>query len=113
MQQSCNLSTKTCIPCQGGIPPLTRSEFQKYLDEVHGWDIIDEDTKLQKTFVFKDFQEALGFVNNVGAIAEEQGHHPDISLHDYKKVTITLFTHKIGGLHENDFILAAKIDGMN
>lgn len=110
MQQSCNLSDKTCIPCQGGIPPLTRSEFQQYLDEIEGWDVIDEDTKLQKTFTFKNFQEALDFVNHVGTLAEEQGHHPDIYLHDYKEVTITLFTHKINGLHENDFILAAKID---
>lgn len=110
MPQSCNLSSKTCIPCQGGIPPLTRKEFQEYLDELEDWNVIEDDTKLQKTFTFKNFQEALDSVNRVGAIAEEQGHHPDIYLHDYKEVTVTLFTHKIKGLHENDFVLAAKID---
>lgn len=104
------LSANTCEPCQGGIPPLTREQFQEHLNEIDNWDVIDGDTKIQKEFVFEDFVEALSFANDVGEIAEEEGHHPNILLHDYKKVTITLYTHKINGLHINDFIVAAKID---
>jgi 4a-hydroxytetrahydrobiopterin dehydratase len=105
-----NLSNKTCVPCQGGTSPLTRDEFIMYLDELSGWEVIDQDTKINKEYTWRDFQKALDFVNKIGKLAEEQGHHPDIFLHNYKQVAITLYTHKIGGLHENDFIMAAKID---
>lgn len=103
------LSKKKCVPCEGGDKPLTRAEFSVYLPQVATWQVV-KDLSLTKDFLFKDFAEALDFVNKVGAIAQSEGHHPDINLHDYKKVGITLSTHAIGGLSVNDFILATKID---
>ncbi len=104
-----DLATKTCVPCRGGIPPLGSQEIQGFLQQLgNNWQVIAEH-HLQKDFIFPDFKSALAFTNSVGAIAEEQGHHPDISL-AWGKVGITLWTHKIDGLHESDFILAAKID---
>ena len=103
-----DLAAKACVPCRGGVPPLKGEELaslQKQLDE---WNVIDEH-HLRKTFKFPDFRKALGFVNRVGELAEEQGHHPDIFL-VWGKVEITTWTHKINGLTESDFILAAKID---
>ena len=107
------LNEKHCVPCEGDTPPLPHDESQKLLDEVDGNWIMVEDKELEKTYVFKNFEEALAFVNKVGAIAEAEGHHPDINLHGYKKVTIRLSTHAIGGLSENDFILASKVDGIH
>ncbi len=104
-----DLSRLQCIPCRGGVEPLVKpavSEYRKQLSD--GWQIIDG-KKLQKEFKFKNFREALDFTNNVGQLAEQQGHHPDIAL-SWGKVSVLLWTHKIGGLHENDFILAAAID---
>lgn len=98
-----------CVPCEGGTKPLTRAEFSVYLPQVPDWQVLD-DLKLFKTFTFKDFSAALNFINQVGAIAQSEGHHPDINLHDFKKVDITLSTHAIGGLSVNDFILAVKIN---
>jgi 4a-hydroxytetrahydrobiopterin dehydratase len=103
------LSKQKCVPCEGGTKPLTRQEFEVYIPQVADWQIVN-DLSLVKEFTFKDFTEALNFVNKVGAIAQTEGHHPDINLHDYKKVTITTSTHAIGGLSVNDFILAVKID---
>ena len=105
-----NLAKQKCIPCEGGIDPLTRQEFSPYLEQVSEWAVIDNDTKIEREFAFKDFKGALAFVNAVGAIAEEEGHHPNLFLHSWNKVKITLYTHAISGLSENDFILAAKID---
>ncbi|MBI1978832.1 MAG: 4a-hydroxytetrahydrobiopterin dehydratase [Candidatus Aenigmarchaeota archaeon] len=102
------LSEKNCVPCEGGVKPFTRQEAKRYLKQVNGWFIIRKE--IEKEFKFKDFKEALGFINKVGDIAEEEDHHPDIYLHSYKRVKITLSTHAIKGLSENDFILAAKID---
>ena len=106
-----DLTQKKCIPCQGGEKPLSRREAEKYFAELgQGWEIYDNYTKIKKEFKFKVFGHALEFVNDVGKLAEIEGHHPNIYLHSYNKVLIELWTHKIGGLHENDFILAAKID---
>lgn len=113
-----NLRTKHCVPCEGGTQPMKKEEIGKYLETLSdsasdadpAWGPLEEDTKIQKTYTFLNFSEALAFVNSVGDIAESEGHHPDIFLHDYKHVTITLSTHSIGGLSENDFILATKID---
>ena len=91
------------------MKPLTKEQFEKHLPEVPDWAVI-EDKKIEKDFKFKDFKEAMTFVNKVGAIAEEENHHPDINLHNWNKVKITLSTHAIKGLSDNDFILAAKID---
>lgn len=104
------LQHKKCKPCEGGVKPLTPDEYGAYLrNEIVDWQDVDE-KMIEKDFTFKNFKQALAFVNKVGAIAEEEGHHPDIFLHDWKKVKIMLSTHAIGGLSENDFILAAKIN---
>lgn len=109
--QSCNLTEKHCIPCEGNVAPLTREEFSPLLVEVVGWEVV-EDKKIAKQYSFTDFATALAFVNKVGVIAEAEGHHPDVLLHDLNKVTVTLWTHAIGGLSENDFIVAAKINNI-
>lgn len=103
-----DLADKTCVPCQGGIPPLTEAEYAPLLAELEGWTVVDGH-HLAKDYAFPDFKEALAFVNAAGAIAEEQWHHPDFTL-AWGKVGITIFTHKIDGLAEADFVLAAKID---
>jgi 4a-hydroxytetrahydrobiopterin dehydratase len=102
------LAAKTCVPCKGGVPPLKASELQALEGQVDGWKVINEH-HLVKTYTFPDFVRALAFVNRVGDLAEEQGHHPDIFL-TWGKVEIKICTHKIDGLTESDFILAAKID---
>ena len=111
MSTNCELANARCSPCHGGVEPLLPSEAEHYLRELHGgWRVL-RDEFLEKVFIFNDFREALDFVNAVGEIAEEQGHHPDIHL-SWAKVQVRLWTHKIGGLHENDFILAAKIEAL-
>jgi 4a-hydroxytetrahydrobiopterin dehydratase len=105
------LSDKQCVPCEKGAEPLKEQEIKKLGNELDpDWRVVDEH-HLEREFTFDDFRQALDFVNEVGALAEEQGHHPDIYL-GYGKVKIQLWTHKIDGLHENDFILAAKIDAL-
>jgi 4a-hydroxytetrahydrobiopterin dehydratase len=96
------------VPCKGEVPPLKGQELESYLKRVEGWSVAREH-HLTKTFKFPDFREALGFVNQVGEVAEQQGHHPDIFL-AWGKVEITLWTHAIDGLTESDFIMAAKIN---
>lgn len=100
---------KVCTPCQGGIPPLSRAEAEIFHKETPKWDLTDDATWIRRSFKFADFVAALDFVNKVGALAEGEGHHPDISF-GWGYADISLQTHKIKGLHENDFILAAKID---
>ena len=102
------LAAEKCVPCRGGVPPLKGEELASFEKRVDGWSAIDEH-HITKLFKFANFCEALRFVNLVGELAEEQGHHPDIYL-AWGKVEITTWTHKINGLTENDFILAAKID---
>lgn len=110
MSLSGDLTKKKCVPCNGGVKPLTPDEYEAFLhQELHGWAAIEEKA-IEKHYKFKDFQEALDFVAKVGQIAEEEEHHPDIFLHGWNKVRLTLSTHAIGGLSENDFILASKID---
>ena len=103
-----SLPRKECIPCKGGVPPLKGEELEQLKEQVDGWDVIDEH-HITKTYKFPNFVKALAFVNKVGEIAEEQGHHPDIFL-TWGKAGIKTWTHKIDGLTESDFILAAKID---
>ena len=103
-----SLADQTCIPCKGGVPALKGQALAKLNAEVPDWQVVDEH-HLHKVFRFPDFRKALDFVNLAGAIAEEQGHHPDILL-AWGKAEITIFTHKINGLTESDFVLAAKID---
>ena len=103
-----NLARKTCVPCRGGTPPLKGAELKAIAAEVPEWTIVNEH-HLTRNFKFPDFRRALDFVNRVGELAEQQGHHPDILL-AWGKAEITLWTHKIDGLSEGDFIMAAKID---
>lgn len=103
------LTQKTCIPCQGGIPPLSYPEAEKLLAQVPGWSLTHDGTRLERRFTFPDFATALEFVNEVGDLSEEEGHHPDISL-GWGYATVVYYTHKIQGLHENDFIMAAKVN---
>ncbi len=104
-----DLAAKNCVPCRGGVPPLKGEEMRRLLEQLgNDWTVVD-DHHLEKNYKFKDFAEALGFTNRIGAIAEEQGHHPDIYL-AWGKVGVTIWTHKINGLTESDFVFAAKCD---
>ncbi|HMF57522.1 MAG TPA: 4a-hydroxytetrahydrobiopterin dehydratase [Pyrinomonadaceae bacterium] len=105
-----DLAGRECVPCRGGVPPMRGYEINRLLPELDGWEAIEEH-HLKKTYSFKNFREALEFVNRVGQIAEEQGHHPDICF-GWGHAEISIYTHKIDGLTESDFILAAKIDAM-
>ncbi len=103
-----SLARKECVPCKGGVPPLKSEELKRLNEQIDGWDVIEEH-HLSKTYKFPNFVKALEFVNKVGSIAEQQGHHPNIFL-TWGKARIETWTHKIDGLTESDFILAAKID---
>ena len=100
-----------CIPSRGDEPPATAEEIEEYQAEVPDWDLVKEEgvNKLRRSFKFKNFAEALGFTDRVGAAAEEQDHHPTL-VTEWGKVTVTWWTHKIGGLHRNDFVMAARTD---
>ncbi len=104
-----DLTNKKCTVCEVGGLPMAPEEVKKYGAEVPQWKVAADSKKIERTFTFKDFKQALECVNKAGEIAESEGHHPDIKIH-YNKVTFELWTHAVGGLAENDFILAAKID---
>jgi 4a-hydroxytetrahydrobiopterin dehydratase len=103
-----------CVPCRGGEPPLTAHQIQEWKPQVPEWEVIEVEgiERLQRTFKFKDFVQALEFTNKVGEIAEEQDHHP-VLITQWGKVTVTWWTHVIKGLHQNDFIMAAKTDELH
>ena len=103
-----NLASRNCVPCRGGMPTLRGAEIKEFAGELEDWDVVDEH-HLRKNYKFADFREALAFVNRVGTLAEQQGHHPDINF-GWGRAEITIWTHAIDGLSESDFILAAKID---
>ena len=103
-----SLAAKTCVPCRGGVPALKGDALESLHKEIPQWAVVDEH-HLTRAFTFPDFRKALDFVNRVGEVAEQQGHHPDILL-AWGKAEVTLWTHKINGLTESDFIMAAKID---
>jgi 4a-hydroxytetrahydrobiopterin dehydratase len=106
-----DLTQQKCIACEGGdITPFNQTEAEVLLKQVPGWELSSDAKMISKHYAFKDFSEALVFVNKVGSIAESEGHHPDIHLVGYKFVNIDLSTHAIRGLSVNDFIVAAKID---
>ena len=102
------LASRECVPCRGGVPPLKGEEITKFLTELDEWEVLNEH-HLRKVFKFPDFRQAQNFVDQVGNLAEEQGHHPDICF-GWGRAEISIWTHKIDGLTESDFILAAKID---
>ena len=112
MEDNPNLHTKNCIPCKGGIPPFAISEIHKYLKKVDGWNVEKKEGEtyfLEKKFIFNNFSESQKFVNEVGNVSEAEGHHPDI-IFGWGYAKIQIFTHKIKGLVESDFIFAAKVD---
>jgi 4a-hydroxytetrahydrobiopterin dehydratase len=102
------LADQKCVPCHGGVPPLPSEEIKKLQGQLDGWEVVNEH-HLRKEYKFADFKETQRFVNRVGELAEEQWHHPDIC-YGWGRAEITIWTHKIDGLTESDFILAAKID---
>lgn len=101
------LASKGCVPCEGGVPKLTPRQIAKLLPQVDGWVVAGETIRKSRTFF--DFLDAMDFCNSMADIAEDEGHHPDFCVH-FNRVDVTIWTHAIGGLSENDFILAAKID---
>jgi 4a-hydroxytetrahydrobiopterin dehydratase len=103
-----SLASRHCVPCRGGTPPLKGTELKTFAGQLPDWKIIEEH-HIEKRFVFPDFKTALKFVNSIGAVAEQEGHHPDLCF-GWGYVTVTSYTHKIAGLAESDFILAAKVD---
>lgn len=105
-----DLASKTCVPCRGGVPPLQGEELSNLQRQLPEWQVVNGH-HLHRAYSFPDFKSALAFVNRVGGVAEEQGHHPDILL-GWGKVEVTTWTHKIDGLTESDFILAAKIEAL-
>lgn len=104
-----DLTQKHCVPCEGGVLPMSAEEVYKYLSQVNGWVVIDGNKRINKKFKFKNFVDAMKFINNVAEIAEKEKHHPNVHIF-YNTVELELWTHAIGGLSENDFILASKVD---
>ena len=103
------LAAKTCTPCRGGIPPMTKEGIEAHRRQMPEWSVRDNPDRIERTFKFKDFAEAFAFVTKAADLAEEEGHPPDITF-GWGYATVSLYTHKIKGLHENDFIMAAKLD---
>jgi 4a-hydroxytetrahydrobiopterin dehydratase len=104
------LNRKRCVPCEGGIPALSRAEIDRYLAALPGWKLSADGQRIRREWRVRDFLAALDFFQRVGEVAEAEGHHPDLHLAGYGNVAIEIWTHAVGGLTENDFILAAKID---
>lgn len=104
------LAKKRCLPCEGGVEPCPLNSAQAQLARLEGWRLTHEGARIRKDWTFKNFMEIMDFFNRVAVIAEEEAHHPDLHLEGYRQAWIEIWTHAIGGLSENDFILAAKID---
>ena len=104
-----NLAEKSCTPCRGGIPPLSAQEAEEYRRQAPEWSLVDDATRIERTYRFRNFRDAFGFVEQAATLAEAEAHHPDISF-GWGYATVSLRTKKIKGLHENDFIMATKLD---
>ncbi len=104
------LASRRCKPCEGGVPPLSAAEAKDLVVGLEGWEISSDFRQVSRSWTVKNFMAGIDFFNKVAALAEEEGHHPDIHLEGYRHVTIVLWTHAVGGLTENDFVLAAKIN---
>ena len=104
------LIRKKCVPCEGGVAPLSREEAEATVGNVEGWTLDADGRRISRSWTLKNFMAGIDFFNKVAALAEEENHHPDLHLEGYRKVTIALTTHAVKGLTENDFILAAKIN---
>ncbi len=107
--ENMSLCDLKCSPCRGGIPPFPRADAEKKLPEVPGWELNPEATSISRRFSFKNFSLAMAFAMKVGEVSEQEGHHPELTI-GWGHCTVSLMTHKIKGLHENDFIMAAKIN---
>jgi 4a-hydroxytetrahydrobiopterin dehydratase len=107
-----DLARKKCVPCEGGVPKLAPERVQQLLGQVPGWELTRDGRRIVRRWRVADFQTGLDFFGRVGRLAEDEGHHPDLHLANYRDVTIELWTHAAGGLTDNDFILAAKINGL-
>lgn len=107
---SAQLVKKKCKPCEGGVQPYTEQESIQQLTELEGWHLIKEGQRIRKDWTVKDFMAGIDFFNACAKVAEADGHHPDLHIEGYRNVSVELWTHAIGGLSENDFIVAAKID---
>lgn len=109
-QDASELTRKKCAPCEGGVPPLSREESESLINAVEGWELTEGGKKIRRKWTVKNFVAGIDFFNKVAALAEDEGHHPDLHLTGYRIVSIEIMTHAVGGLTENDFILAAKIN---
>jgi len=105
-----DLLHKKCVPCEGGVAPFTSAQAQEYLKLIPDWNLTTDNKYLNRELKFKNFISAIAFINKLADLAESEGHHPDFTLHGWNNLSITLSTHAIGGLSENDFILATKIN---
>ena len=101
---------KSCVPCEGGVPPVPHDQAREMLAGLPGWDLTENGQRLRRRWVVKNFLAAIDFFDAISILAEKEGHHPDLHLEGYRNVTVEIWTHAIGGLSENDFILAAKIN---
>jgi len=106
------LGAKTCVPCEGGVARYTAEQAAGQVALLPGWRLTHDATRIRRDLTFHDFRGAIRFLNNVAALAEREGHHPDLHLERYRTAWVEIFTHAVGGLSENDFILAAKIDAL-
>ena len=110
VQSSAELVKKKCLPCEGGVDPYPLEEAKKQLKQLNGWRLTDDGKRIRKEWIVKNFMAGIDFFNRCAEVAEDDNHHPDLHLEGYRNVRVELWTHAIGGLSENDFILAAKID---
>ena len=104
------LVSKKCLPCEGGVDPCTLDEANAQLKELEGWELVRDGQRIRKSWQVKNFMAGMRFFEKCAEVAEDDGHHPDLHIEGYRNVSVELWTHAIGGLSENDFILAAKID---
>lgn len=109
-QTAQELVASRCVPCEGGVPAATLDEAKAQLEQLDGWQLTEDGKRIRKHWTTKNFMAAMRFFDRVAELAEDEGHHPDLHLESYRSVAIEIWTHAIGGLSENDFILAAKID---
>jgi 4a-hydroxytetrahydrobiopterin dehydratase len=107
---SADLLAKKCVPCEGGVPALSRTDAEALLSSIPGWSLDPKAERISRSWIVKNFMAGIDFFNKVAALAEEEQHHPDLHLEGYRNVSIVIWTHAVGGLTENDFILAAKIN---
>ena len=113
IQNAEQLTQRKCVPCEGGVEPCPLPFVEQQLEKLPGWYLTHDNQRIRKDWTVKDFMAGLKFFEDIAAIAESDGHHPDLHLEGYRNISIEIWTHAIGGLSENDFILAAKIDALN